>query len=68
MNIGKSDKIIRLVAGLALLVASFAVLGGADTTLGIVVGIVGVVLLATAIINFCPIYKLLGLNTGGKAT
>lgn len=68
MNIGKTDKIVRLVAGLALLAASLAVLGGVGTTLGIVAGIVGVVLLATATINFCPIYKLLGLNTGGKAT
>ncbi len=58
-NIGKTDKMIRIAAGLGLL--SLTVIG--PQTLW---GLVGIVPLATAFINFCPAYKLLGVNTLGK--
>ncbi len=58
-NVGKTDRIIRIVAGLALLSLVFI---GPQTLWGLV----GLVLLATAFINFCPAYKLLGMNTLGK--
>lgn len=58
-NVGKTDRIIRIVAGLALLSLVFI---GPQTLWGLI----GIVLLATAFINFCPAYKLLGMNTLGK--
>ena len=58
-NVGKTDKMIRIAAGLGLL--SLTVIG--PQTLW---GLVGIVPLATAFINFCPAYKLLGVNTLGK--
>lgn len=58
-NVGKTDRIIRIVVGLALLSLVFV---GPQTLWGLV----GLVLLATAFINFCPAYKLLGMNTLGK--
>jgi hypothetical protein len=58
-NIGKIDRIIRIVAGLLLLSLVFI---GPKTLWGLV----GLVPLATAFINFCPAYKLLGVDTLGK--
>ena len=58
-NVGKTDKMIRIAAGLGLL--SLTVIG--PQTLW---GLVGIVPVATAFINFCPAYKLLGVNTLGK--
>lgn len=58
-NVGQTDRIVRIVAGLGLLSLIFV---GPQTWLGLV----GIVPLATAFINFCPAYKLLGVNTLGK--
>ena len=58
-NVGQTDRIVRIVAGLALLSLIFI---GPQ----IWWGLVGLVPLATAFINFCPAYKLLGVNTLGK--
>jgi hypothetical protein len=58
-NVGKTDRIIRIIVGLALLSLVFI---GPQTLWGLI----GIVPLATAFINFCPAYKLLGMNTLGK--
>ena len=55
-NLGQLDRIARLVVG-ALLVL-LALTG----TIGIW-GYLGLVLVGTAFVNFCPIYKVLGLKT-----
>ena len=55
-NLGPIDRIARLALG-ALLVL-LAVTG----TVGLW-GYLGLVLLGTALMNFCPIYKLLGFKT-----
>jgi hypothetical protein len=55
-NIGGIDKILRIIAGLALI--AWVLFAG-----GPVWAWVGVVLLATGLINFCPVYTLLGINT-----
>ena len=57
-NIGSVDRIVRLVAGLALI--GLAVAG----TIG-PWGYIGVVLLLTGFLRVCPAYSLLGFNTGG---
>ncbi|MGD9543355.1 MAG: DUF2892 domain-containing protein [Methylocystis sp.] len=58
-NVGKTDRIIRIVAGIVLLSLVFV---GPKTLWGLV----GLIPLATAFINFCPAYKLLGIDTLGK--
>ena len=55
-NIGQFDKIARIVIG-ALLVVLAAV-----GTIGIW-GYLGTILLMTALINFCPIYRMIGVKT-----
>jgi len=55
-NVGGVDRVIRIVVGLALI--AWALLGG-----GPMWAWIGVVPLATALINFCPAYALLGMST-----
>jgi hypothetical protein len=60
LNESNLDRIIRAVVGVVLLYLGFAVLGG---PVAIVAEVVGVVLLATAAIGFCPLYALFKLST-----
>lgn len=55
-NVGGIDRILRVVVGLALVVAA------ATGTIG-VWGWVGVIPLITGLFGFCPAYRLIGLNT-----
>ncbi|MFW6368361.1 MAG: YgaP family membrane protein [Spirochaetota bacterium] len=57
-NVGKLDKAIRIIAGVAF-VAVAAILGGTWW----VFGAVGVVLFVTALTGFCGLYTLIGVNT-----
>jgi hypothetical protein len=63
-NIGSLDKVIRiiLVIVFAMLYITKMVEGTAGTILLIAAG----VLLLTSIINFCPLYTILGLNSNKK--
>jgi len=64
VNIGKTDRIARLVIGLGLIATVlFTGLISASSAIGIIAIIVGVVLAATAAIKFCPLYRLLGMRT-----
>jgi hypothetical protein len=58
-NIGKIERIIRFLIGLGALV--WGVMNG-----NVIADVVGVVLLFTAVIGWCPPYALLGINTGCK--
>ncbi|MBE0613950.1 MAG: DUF2892 domain-containing protein [Burkholderiales bacterium] len=58
-NVGGVDKVLRIVAGLGLLSLILILEGNARWW-----GLVGVVPLLTGLVNFCPLYTLLGLNTG----
>ena len=60
-NVGSTDKIVRVVLALAAFV--FAFVTGIGSVLGIVLIVVGVVLAATAVTGFCPIYRVLGMST-----
>lgn len=55
------DRVGRGVIGAALLVAW--VVGWISGTLAAVLGVVGLVLLATGIVGFCPVYRMLGIST-----
>jgi hypothetical protein len=63
-NIGTADRAVRLVAGLLLvllpLLTGFA---AASPWLWWAALVVGIVLLATASMRFCPLYGLLGVKT-----
>jgi Inner membrane protein YgaP-like, transmembrane domain len=55
-NEGTADRVIRVVLGLALL--SLTVIGPQTPW-----GYVGIVPLATGVLGFCPLYRLVGINT-----
>jgi hypothetical protein len=60
-NIGTTDRILRILIGLALVVWFFM-----DHGMGLwhwAKAVVGVIVLATAALNFCPLYRLLGVKT-----
>lgn len=60
-NVGNIDRIVRVVLGLVLVALPF-ILGWTLWATVVSVG-VGVVLLGTATISFCPIYWALRLST-----
>ncbi|MFA6106622.1 MAG: DUF2892 domain-containing protein [Patescibacteria group bacterium] len=59
-NVGKTDRWIRGILGIALIIIGFSMTGG---TLMYVLGAVGAISLLTAIFGFCPAYKVLGIST-----
>lgn len=61
VNEGTTDRVIRVVLGVAALVGAFAV--GIGSPLGIVLAVVGVVLAATGALGFCGLYKVFGIST-----
>jgi hypothetical protein len=63
-NQSNIDRIIRVVAGIVLLYLGFG--GALGGTLAIVSDVVGVVLLLTGAVGFCPIYAALKLSTFKK--
>lgn len=54
-NIGKVDKVARIVVGVI-----FIVLG---MMTGSWLGLIGLIPIATAVLNWCPLYDLLKMNT-----
>lgn len=55
-NVGGIDRILRIVVGVVLIALA------ATGTVGWW-GWLGVILLATGLVRFCPLYPLLGLST-----
>ena len=63
-NISKLDRTVRII--IAAIVAVLWFTGTVQGTLGVVLLAVGVVLLLTSIINFCPLYWSIGISTKKK--
>lgn len=55
-NIGRIDQVLRIAVGLLLLALV------ATQTIGLW-GLIGIVPLATGLFRFCPLYRMLGINT-----
>lgn len=55
-NIGTADRWIRIIVGVILIALAISGTIGAW-------GWIGIIPLATALINFCPLYRLIGLST-----
>ncbi|NPU85046.1 MAG: DUF2892 domain-containing protein [Syntrophaceae bacterium] len=54
-NVGKTDRTLRIIAGLAIVVAGWVY--------GSWWGLVGLILIGTALLGFCPAYVALGIST-----
>lgn len=63
-NMGSTDKIIRLLLVVVIAILYFTeVISG---TLALIAGILAVVFLVTAFMNFCPLYLPFGISTRRK--
>ena len=60
-NVGSTDRIIRAIVGIAALIGAVAL--GVGTGGGIALLVVGAIMVVTAAVGFCPLYRVLGLNT-----
>jgi hypothetical protein len=60
-NVGRIDRILRIVVGIVLIALYFVLEGPVRY-----VGIIGLVALGTGLVSFCPLYSLLGVNTDAK--
>jgi len=58
-NVGKPDRLVRLVAGAALAYASYTSSGAA----AIILGVASAGAILTGLVGFCGLYVLLGVNT-----
>jgi hypothetical protein len=56
---GMLDRGIRAVVGVVLLVLLFTLQSGIRY-----IGLLGIVMLLTAVVGFCPLYKPFGIRTG----
>ena len=55
-NVGNTDRIIRIIVGLALIaLAVTGVIGWG--------GLLGIVPLVAGVVRFCPLYSVLGIKT-----
>jgi len=65
VNVGTADRLIRIILGLFGIVLPFLSSSGLWTNplaqLGI--PIVGAVIVVTALVPFCPLYRLIGMRT-----
>lgn len=61
VNVGSADRFIRIVVGLILVALPFISGWGATGT--IVSAFIGAVLTVTALVSFCPAYRLFGIRT-----
>ncbi|MGY3530039.1 YgaP family membrane protein [Bradyrhizobium embrapense] len=65
-NVGLIDQYARIVIGLALI--AYTVKDGSLGAGWLIVGTLGFVLIATALLSYCPLYTLLGVNTRQKSS
>ncbi len=64
-NVGNTDRIVRFVVGILLLLWAFL---GSSGSAAWIAGIIGAILVVTAGIRFCPLYVLFGLSTCKEST
>ncbi|NNE54108.1 MAG: DUF2892 domain-containing protein [Sulfitobacter sp.] len=64
-NLGTIDRLLRLIIGLALIGMPLLNVPSVweNRGLGFLCMAIGLVLVATALFRFCPIYRVLGIST-----
>ena len=60
-NMGNTDKIIRLIV--AAILAFLVYNGNVTGTLSIVLLVVAIVFALTSLLNYCPLYSIVKVNT-----
>lgn len=64
-NLGNADRVIRAILGIVLIIAPLLNMPEIWANAYLAYGsmAVGVILIATALVRFCPLYRLFGLST-----
>ena len=62
-NMGNTDKLIRIMAAIGCF--AIVLLVKPAEPYGLILRIAGLILAATSLFSFCPLYTLLGINTCG---
>ncbi|AZA11752.1 YgaP family membrane protein [Corynebacterium gerontici] len=62
-NENSTDRVLRAGGAVVAGIAAATAFNNDSSTLGVVLGVVTVVLAATAVTGFCPAYTLFGVNT-----
>lgn len=63
-NVGSADRIARIILGAILIILPLlGVIATVSSTLGLVLMAVGVVLVVTGFVSFCPLYRIIGAST-----
>jgi hypothetical protein len=60
-NLHKLDRVLRIIV--AALIGYMSFIGMFEGQLALILPIVAIVFALTGIINFCPLYKLMGIST-----
>ncbi|VVB88067.1 Uncharacterised protein [uncultured archaeon] len=63
-NCGTIDRVVRIVVGIVLLYV--AATGMVQGIVMYIAGLLGLIMLATAILAYCPLYVPLKINTAAK--
>ena len=61
-NQGTMDRAARVLIGIIMTIVGFAPMSGGA---GIAVGVIGLILLLTGVVGWCPAYRLINFNTLG---
>jgi Protein of unknown function (DUF2892) len=61
INMGSIDRAVRIIAGLGLISLFFILEGNLRW-----IGLVGIVLVVTALVSRCPAYAIFGIRSGGS--
>jgi hypothetical protein len=64
-NVGSTDRLVRYILAVVFLIIAFF---GSSGIWAWVFGLLGVILLVTATLNFCPIWAVFKINTRVKAS
>jgi hypothetical protein len=59
-NVGNIDRVVRGAAGIVLAVGAAS--AGAPLAQGIL-GLMALIMVGTALVGFCPLYRVFGFNT-----
>lgn len=58
-NIGKNERIVRVILGSVLMIGGFAVSG----TVGIIMAVIGLIPFSTGLTGNCPAYSIFKIST-----
>lgn len=60
-NVGNADKFVRILIAIAIIILYYT--NVIEGMLAIILMAVGIVLLITVLLNFCPLYTIFGIKT-----